>query len=249
MPNVNINRRLSSAGMGKFNSLIDGLKGYWPLNDSPGDLADGSVAALYSDAAYGFSAPATVTVQNISGIGGLHPVADFNHNYGLAQGPGQKFQNTSGASLNTAANQVFTATCWVNFSALVNFAPVVSSWGTSGFFLGLSPATFNFNVHDSGNTTHSITGATPSTGQWYFMAGGWDGTNAWMQINAGARSTLAVATLHAYTDGFTIGNYPGGNLATNGLIAGVGYWWRSLLTAEVTRLYGAGSPLFNPFFN
>ena len=35
--------------------------------------------------------------------------------------------------------------------------------------------------------------ATLSAATWYFVAGGWDGTNAWLSVNGGARQSAAFA--------------------------------------------------------
>ena len=245
MPNPIINRRIGGV---QFNNLMANLKGWWPLNDSTANMQAGTITALYSDALYAFSSPGTEIISSgAHQIGALTPVADMHTNHGV--GSDYRLQS-SAAGLNFPANQQFTATAWVDPESIVNDSPVVCNWGTSGFFLGMSPSTFTINAHDSGNATHPLSsGITPSISNWYFIAGGWDGTNLWIQVNAGARSTLAVATLHAFTDNFSIGSYPGngGSLPQDSFVAGVGLWFRSLSTDEISQLYNAGSPKANPF--
>lgn len=250
MPNVIVNRR-AVPGVGPeivFNSLINGLKGFWPLNDSSANLQNGTIMALYSDASYAFSAPNTVIIS-AAGFAGLTPVADFHTNAGSDPSSVRRIQS-SDAGLNFPANQQFTASIWVNLSAQTASNPLINNWGTSGFYLGQSGANlWTCGVHDNTNAGQFVSGAATSTGTWVFLAGGWDGANVWLQVNNGARSTLAVAATHSFSDNFSLGSYPGntGSIPVNGYLAGAGLWFRTLALAEVSILWNGGAPESNPF--
>jgi hypothetical protein len=243
MPNPIINRRLGANRGLNFN-LNAALKGYWPLSDTSAALANG--AADFSGNGFNLTSTTAGIISSSGGTGSISPVADYQTNFANTLG-----LYSANAGLNMPANQQFTATCWVNLHLQTASNPIIDNWGTSGFYLGQSGANlWTCGVHDNTNTGQFVTGGAVGGG-WVFLAGGWDGANVWIQVNAGSRQSLAVAATHAFTDDLDIGRYAGSSgtsIVTNGLIGGCGLWFRSLSTMEVTQLYNGGAGLMPPPF-
>jgi len=220
------------------------------LNDATSVLGNGFIHDA-SGHNWSFSAPNTAIISG-AGVGLVTPLADFHTNAAGDPTNVRHFQSAD-AGLQLGANQQFTVQCWVNFSndPVLATPPLVSAYtGTTGFFLGNFPAgKFSTIVHDNTNTAQTISDVVPVIGAWNMVTGGWDGTNVWVQTNAGTRQKLAVAQTNATTAAFSIGNYATGvaTVPLNGYIGGVNYWKRTLSLAEVALLFNAGRGTFYPF--
>jgi hypothetical protein len=99
----------------------------------------------------------------------------------------------------------------------------------------------------NGTTLVSVAWSTPVTASaWYFVAGGWDGSNVWISVNGGARQTvqLVAGSLATTTNGLFVGLESGSGGWFNGKMDEIGVWiGRDLTDAEVVQLYNGGAGL------
>lgn len=107
-----------------------------------------------------------------------------------------------------------------------------------------------------GATTAQVTSPTVlTTGIWYFIAVGYDGTNVFAQVNAGTRATAVGMIPGVASEAFRVagGHSPFG-AGGQGFLLGVkdaidetGIWNRALSTDEVSYLYNSGAGRTYPF--
>jgi RHS repeat-associated protein len=86
---------------------------------------------------------------------------------------------------------------------------------------------------------------SPTTNTWYFVCGGYDGTNAWISVNAGTRNTVPFSTdIFDGTNTLRVGSgYPGGSSPEylDGMVDDLMLYKRVLNTSEIGWLYNAGA--------
>lgn len=213
---------------------------YTPLNDTTAVLGNGTVNDTASPGRV-YSAPNSRIISG-TGTGNITPVADYHTN----QDPSQLI-HTVDAALHFAANQQFTMFAWVKWSNFVGFTPLCGNYNdvnSTGWYMGLWVTNYAMRGFDNGGVdTHFDTGVAPVNGTWTFVAGGYDGTNLWMQINAGTRLTQALAATRAASNDWTLGNYAFQDTtrrSPDGLIGGIGLALRTLSTSDITNIYNAG---------
>lgn len=217
---------------------------YTPLNDPTFVLANGNCNDTAKPSRL-FTAPNTAIVSDTGFAPNITPVAFYG------SGGDNRGCYTTDATLNFAANQQFTMFCWIKFDSRLGFEALMGNndnSNTSGWYLGLWVTNYCIRGFDNtGTDVHFDSGIAPVNGVWTFVAGGYDGTNLWVQVNAGARGTQALAGLKAATGNYAVGNYSNSGTtfrAPAGRLGGVGMALRTLSTTDISNIYngGAGQP-------
>lgn len=190
-------------------------------------------------------------------------LSNFGDFIGTATGiinSARDFDGVSGTTLIRNANTTdffcgsnrFSFSFWVKFDTFPVFNDVglcnrYEPYGRREYIVFLNQATRKVTfVVDGGDGVHSagVTWGTPaSTGVWYHVAGGWDGTQIKLSVNAGPFVTAAYSTpMRNGGDNFKLG-YEAQSL--DGKMDEFGFWMgRCLTQTEVGQLYnnGAGLP-------
>lgn len=139
---------------------------------------------------------------------------------------------------------------------LVKFSSLASSSGICGQWLaGNNNRCWRFRYSSSGlrisfilstNGTDQVIATAnafgaPSTGVWYLIFGGWDGTNAWIQINNGTVNSIAsAAPVSSSTAPFRVGEVDGE--WTTGAFARLFFWkGRTPSSGERSSLWNSGN--------
>lgn len=219
---------------GSSSPLLDGLVGYWKLDESSGNATD------YSGNS-NTGTPTGVT-QGASG--------KINTAYTFAGGGSSYLDCGTNASLRMTAAGTLSA--WVYQTTSNNYATVIGNddFDTDrhgyNFFIRLN-GTISLELA-SASASQSVNGSTISNNSWHHIAATWDGTNVHIYIDGvdgGANSQTVTPT--ANTASFKIGNASIGSYDYVGTVDEVGVWNRALTGAEITSLYNSGSGKAYPF--
>jgi Concanavalin A-like lectin/glucanases superfamily len=219
------------------NTFLTGLYAYYKLDETSGGATDAS--------------------------GNGKTLSNFGDFIGTATGilnTARDFDGVSGTTLIRNANTTdffcgsnpFSFSFWVKFDTLPLFNDVgllnrYEPFGQREYivFLNASTHKITFNI-DAGDGVHAAGvawGTAASLGTWYHVAGGWDGTNIKLSVNAGTFVTAAWSTpMRNGGDNFKLG-YEAQSL--DGKMDEFGFWIsRSLTQTEIGQLYnnGAGLP-------
>lgn len=217
-------------------NLKDKLAAYWTLDES----SDGSGAVTREDAHINnldLSDPDTV----VSGTGKISNGANFV----AANSETLVKTGINGTALDILDTSAWTVAGWIKPDDTTNFV--------SFFFWGRDNTQYcarvRFNAgkieficqNPSGVT---VVGPSVSTGNWYFVAAGFDPATdvAKLWVNGTAYTGTQTATnADTDTDVFLLGRMPNGTYY-DGLIDEVGAWVGKLLSdAELAWLYNAGN--------
>jgi len=146
----------------------------------------------------------------------------------------------------------FSFSFWVKFDAYPNFNDIglfnrYEPLGQREYIVFLNASThkitFNIDAADGLHSAGVAWGTVASLGTWYHVAGGWDGTNIKLSVNAGTFVTAPFSTpMRNGGDNFKLG-YEAQSL--DGKMDEFGFWIsRSLTQTEIGQLYnnGAGLP-------
>lgn len=212
---------------------VDGLIGWWPLNNN-------------ADDASGFGDGSTVI--------GASPAAGQN---GSANGA-YLFNGVMNESIRTSmpnlANMLFatpgtswTASVWFKYTAAPNNTVLMGRGAGTG-----GSATYALYVDGSNNLRGVLRGTTTTmrTGindQWHLATVTWDGSTAQAYLDTGTPVSLAVGTVGLQSDYiFTIGSTNNGAgsstaLSFSGSLDDVRLYNRALSADEVRALYQAGA--------
>lgn len=255
MPNPVINRRLISMQMaaGQAGPSI-AVDAYTPLNDAQNILQNGNVLDVVKPSR-AYTATNTAILSGV-GTGNITPLADYHANR-INDPSDTRRIYTLDATLNFAANQHWTAFAWVNFTTLAGgFCSLAGNYDDNnhvGCYMGMWSTNWGMRGFNASNTDqHFDTGVAINLGVWYFVAGGYDGTNFWMQINNGARLTQAQASIHSCTSSWTLGNYAFTSTSkrgVDGFLGGVGLALRTLSLSDITGIYNSGAGRAQTYFH
>jgi hypothetical protein len=108
--------------------------------------------------------------------------------------------------------------------------------------------TIGFAINDgttTSNATVSQADFTPSAGDWFHVAGTWDGTNIKLYINGDLKKTTAfsASNLDTNTVNVLIGDSSAsGTYFLNGKISNTAVWNTDLSSSEITEVYNQGRP-------
>lgn len=224
-------------------TITPSLQSHWKLDEASGNAIDAHGSNTLLDVN-------TVT-SNPGKLGTARQFTAAN---------GELLTTPDVASLSIGSGVLMTLATWVYMDSVPGSGArhniVAKRTGPSPeYFMGWNNPYFEFCACSAvGNANFTAANSTsfggPSTGQWYFVVGWYDGVNLNIQINDGPVDSTAY-TLDIY-DGlgaFAIGGYydAGGNEFWDGRIDSVSLWKRVLTAAERTALYNAGFGLDYPF--
>lgn len=175
----------------------------------------------------------------------LGVVTTATPSYGFP-GPCYRFPNsgniTCGSSDALSANRV-SVCCWFNPAASQRH-DLVTSWNLGNtsadqfdLLVGVTGGTAEFFITNASPVSAAGT-TTLTSNKWWHIAGTFDGTNIRLYLNG----LLEGSSVHAITIGngsgrnYIIGNNATGGNATNGLLADVRIYNRTLSAAEIFAL-------------
>lgn len=230
-PNPGVLARLKTAVSYDFSS---GLIAYWRLEEASGSRTDASgsgnsLAVLATD-------PGRTT-----GI----------VNFGLdlsSSGVNDLLQIADNASISMDGSTM-SFQCWVKYNtAPVNNTAVFAKWnGDEEYLLWHTGSRFQVAIRNSGDTANGSVNAdtigAPSSGVWYHVCGGYDGSTVWVQVNGGARDSVSYSSgINDSTVALTVGEFTGLTASIDATIDELALWKnRTLSSDEVIRLYNGGS--------
>lgn len=215
------------------------LVGYWRLEESSGTR-------------YDFSKNGNHLTSNNS-VGQTTGVSTYTGNCGQFVAASQQYLSIAdNTSLSVGPGNVFTICGWVKFTTVVANKGITGKWGGTQneyalTYAAITGSRFEFVVRDTANTTTTSvvstnTGAA-SSGVWYFICAGYEGTNIWIQGNNGTVSAKPYTSgVNDSDSSFYIGDYTTVHATTslNGVVDEIGIWRRWLTVAERTQLYNSG---------
>jgi hypothetical protein len=170
------------------------------------------------------------------------------------------FTGTAGTTLIRNANTTdffcganpFSFSFWVKFDTLpvtvnIGLCNRYEPYGRREYIVflkqGTNKITFSIDAGDGVHRTAVAWGTAVTTGRWYFVAGGWDGTQIKLSVNGAPFAAAPYSTpMTNGGDNFKLG-YEADSL--DGLMDEFGFWiGRCLTQTEVGQLYdnGAGLP-------
>jgi len=217
--------------------LASNLVSYWSLDEASGNAIDAHGANDLTD---------TNTVGSAAGkVGNCRDFEkDANEYFSIADNAGLRTGDID-----------FSFAAWVKMESKNSFPQILSKWGGSGdaeYALGYESGSdrLSFSVSSTGSNTVTAVANTlgsPSTGTWYFVAGGHNATTneIWISVNAGTPNTTS------HSAGVAVGAAPfligelGGFVGLaggewDGLIDELGFWKRDI-RSDLSELYNAGS--------
>jgi hypothetical protein len=223
------------------NTFLTGLYSYYKLDEASGDAVD----------SYGG--------RNLANYG--NPVGSTTGIIGTCRDfPGTSaayFHASSGATFSPGSQHLFFS-FWFRLNNLTqtgNDTGLLVKYLTSSdhewiVYYSSSDQTLRFDVSSTGAAgTEIVHSVTLAANTWYYVAGGWDGTNIKLSVNGGAyQSTAFTGPIYQSTaNNFTIGLELGSAGYLSGRIDEVAIWIgrNDLTISEVQQLYnnGAGLPL------
>lgn len=222
-------------------NLLTGLYAYYKMDEASGSAIDASVNA-----------------RNIPNFANAIGTTSGKINTSRLW-PATQAYFYGGASTNfQPGTQHLSFSLWINFVS-TGYAGgsgdvgLLTKTGTADnkeyiFWYASGSAVFKFMffVSADGLTTTTLQWPTsPVAGVWYHCAGGWDGTNIWITINAAPRLTAAFAgPIFIGNTGFQMGFESGSSAFLNGSMDEVGIWiGRDLTDADIALLYNSGNGL------
>ena len=221
--------------------LLTNLVAYWSLDET----SVGIVPVTRADSA----GTSTLTDNNTtaSAAGKVSNGADFEATNT------EWLSSADNASLSTGDID-FTVAAWVKAETLAGSARriVTKMTDTSvreySLHYNAATARFTFYVANAAGalvgTVSADTLGAPSTGTWYFIVAWHDSVNntVSIQVNNGAADSANTTGVPADTAAtFQIGAYGAGLEPFDGIIDEVGFWKRTLTTAERTWLFNSGN--------
>lgn len=217
-------------------TLLRGLRGFWPLGEPSGSRADAHSNFLLTD-------NNTVT-QGDGLIGKAAVFVESNSEY--LSVPDHPF---------LAGGSEMTVTAWVNLAstpgsyyALVSKAGASSEWLLSCYD---SPnVVWSFEAVDtlSSFVAAEITGSGVNAGVWAFLVGAVGAGQLILRLNDNQNASSTFSNpVRTTSDPFTIGADGIASGASNASIQNVGFWQRRLTPPEITWLYNAGRGRAYPF--
>lgn len=159
---------------------------------------------------------------------------------------------------NVQSGDSFSMSAWLNFNSVpsTGFHGVISLWDSAVISYFVWFANNNTLIYSSSNAAGTITtditvANPPSSGAWNHLAFGYDDglQQKWAQWNNGTRLTQTSVGVFksALTVHFQLLAYNGGTSPVDMIMDEVGWWRRSLSTADVSLLYNGGAALCWPF--
>ena len=213
--------------------LLDGLLGYWKLDETSGNAVDSS-----GNGYTGTSSNITYTASGKIGRCYTFNGSTSNINFGDVISPATGITLTAWvkttslpASEGAIIYKASYATNWCGYRL------TVYSTGTVGFFLG----------DNTGNYLDITFGTTVLNGNWHFIGGTWDGTNAYIYLDDTRRTVTSWTGPIAYTSVNLYSGYNGSSMLYQGDIDEAGIWNKALTQDNMLLLFDSGNGKTHPF--
>lgn len=219
-------------------SLLNGLVGYWKMDESSGNITD------YSGNGNTGTPTGTITYSATGKINtAIKFAAALSH---IDCGNGSSLQLGSTGSIFL----------WVNLSAVSVVNTLVGKMDIgndqNGYQLNIDATTNNLYFEmANGTTANGKEGTTVfTTGTWYHVGVTWNGSLIQLYINGATEGTALTQTVTPVSN---VWNLHLGRSSTNGTTMSgtldeIGIWNRALTGTEITNLlYNSGSGLSYPF--
>lgn len=230
---VTLNNIGISIATGSESTLLDGLMGYWKLDESSGNAVDSSGNGY------------TGTSSNIT----------YN-----ASGKISRCYTFNGSTSKVVLGNIIKPTTALSFSVwtkdggqsterhIISNTIYDTAW-RGWRFTRYSDQAAGVLLSSGTNNLDVTFGTTLSNDNWYHIVFTWNGTTAYVYINNVRNSgwswsyTISYATTH----NLTFGANDSGSQVYDGEIDELGIWNRALTDSEATYLYNSGSGLTYPF--
>jgi len=216
-------------------SLIDGLLGYWNLNETFGDALD-SVGLL--------NGIVSVTTRGTSGK--LSTAYTFNESNNDYINFGSVCKPTTGLTISMWIKPEIQLNTWAGI--IINQYWYGSN-DLDGYLVQIYDNKILFELSNRTNYSSLLSNTSLSIGEWHHIVCTWDGTTMKIYINSVAPdNTLARTHSIGYNIPFNL--YFGYNSQYydySGMLDEVGIWNRALDVDEITFLYNSGDGLEYPF--
>jgi hypothetical protein len=212
----------------------DNLMAYWKMDETSGTRYDSHAVNHLTD-------------NNTVGYG----TGKINNAANFVYANVEYFTIADNADLSTGDID-FTISMWVNLANITSTHYLMSRLETSRYEYRLSYQVtqhqFRWIVyHNGGSTPYALIDAanfgTPITNTWAFIVAWHDAVSDQIGIsvnNGVANTASSIGIVISNTAATTYIGHPG--LPMAGMIDEVGFWKRKLTDAEITCLYGGGSP-------
>jgi len=226
-------------------SLIDGLISYYNADEASGDLMDIHGSHDLTD---------TNTVG--SGTGILNNARDYELDR-------SEYHGITDHSDFSFVDDDFSMSVWVKPETaspgaggsciFSKSASVVSGNTGDEYALGMSQfggGSLSWTVRSASAVTQKFWNAVLTTGSWFHIVVWHDSSANVIGINVNDGTALTAAHTTGCQDGannFLVGATHGGANFFDGLIDEFGVWNKVLSSAEITQLYGSGTPPPYPF--
>lgn len=222
-------------------SLLNGLVGYWPLDEASGTRRDLSGNGL------------TLTDNNtVTGAAGPSSKLPLAGQFTAANSEWLSIADNAALSMGAGVRMSGCAWAYKDSSPANNMHVAAQSEGTGdqrAWVLRWNTTSdrYEFAVDSNGSgfdaTVTANTFGAPANSAWHFLTWWYDGTNIYLSVNNGAADSAAFsADIFNSSANFDIGaTNDTGILLWNGSITGMGLWKRALTAAERAYLYNSGA--------
>lgn len=215
------------------NKLSDGLVGYWKMDESAANTCSGLVNDSCDSSGNGLDG---------SWTGNSTYTVDGKYGYGTIHDGSGDYININDSPLISFTGP-FTVAAWVKRSSTNTadgiFGKYDSSLSQRSYMLGMNTSFAQFTVSSNGVTTTQTTGTTAiSSGQWYHIAGVYDGSNIRVFVN-GVQESMSSHSSGVVDNGSALHIGDGDNTfwPFHGVIDEARIYNRALSEGEIRSLY------------
>ena len=218
-------------------SLLDGITGYWKLDETSGSRTDIVNSTVLSD--HNSTGYATGKINNAA----LFVAANSN------------FMTAAGNAYTQLGGGDFSISCWIKPTNATGTQRYIMKYTNSAYCeydISIYGGNLTFTVYGQ-STSHTVTGPAVSGSTWYFCVA------TYVQAT-GAMTFVVNGTTYTGTSGIVVSGTTNANFSFGALFNGagstqyadgaldeVGLWKRALSAAEIATLYATGSGLAYPF--
>jgi len=230
---------LYNSGLGKSYADLTaaekvGLVSYWNLDEASGNRAD----------SHGSN---TLTDNNTVGSATNSYPANLPGRVANFVAANSEYLSLASDSTLDLNGGDYTFAFWVKFTTLPGeLYPLGrdTAGSLTQYLFNSTASSVTFNVQDdpfSVAITASTGGGSVSTGTWYLVVGGIEGSNVFISLDGGAKTTTAITITPATGAAtFFLGARRAAYGHMNGQMSAVAVWDRALSADDITALYNSG---------
>jgi len=220
--------------------LLTGLVSYWKLDEGSGSVTAGTT---FADS----NAGGNTGTQNGTGFSGA---AKLNNGQFNSASGGVFIEIPSATNLKPTGD--FTWSAWARFDSTGDncvLAKGDNGLGGAAEYLLMSLGSGGYGLaFNAGGVSTASPGSVPTTGVWYHLVGWWDSATNKANLRVNDTTTYVSSTSGTLAMGNSVlrfeqyKNGAGALYPLNGGVDEIGFWNRKLTAAEITLLYGSGTP-------